>query len=224
MAYHQSKNLKEGFHGAYLRKTHIKQGIFLMDKTIDAAKLHEALNLLHEQLILINAPAIELVVCGGSALIATGLIPRTTQDVDILAFMEKNQLKDSEPLPPYLIKAADKVGKILGLPINWLNNGPATQFQMGLPQGFQQRLIQEVIGEKLTIHYISRYDQIFFKTFASADRGGYHVSDLKKLHPSEDELMEAAKWCMTQDVSPEFRGILVDMFNQLGWPNVSNRI
>ena len=195
-----------------------------MDKTIDAAKLHEVLNLLHEQLILLNAPAIELVVCGGSALIATGLIPRTTQDVDILAFMEKNQLKDSEPLPPYLIKAADKVGKILGLPINWLNNGPATQFQMGLPQGFQQRLIQEVIGEKLIIHYISRYDQIFFKTFASADRGGYHVSDLKKLHPSEDELVEAAKWCMTQDVSPEFRGILVDMFNQLGWPNVSNRI
>ena len=195
-----------------------------MDKTIDAAKLHEALNLLHEQLILLNAPAIELVVCGGSALIATGLIPRTTQDVDILAFMEKNQLKDSEPLPPYLIMAADKVGKILGLPINWLNNGPATQFQMGLPQGFQQRLIQEVIGEKLIIHYISRYDQIFFKTFASADRGGYHVSDLKKLHPSEDELVEAAKWCMTQDVSPEFRGILVDMFNQLGWPNVSNRI
>ena len=195
-----------------------------MDKTIDAAKLHEALNLLHEQLILINAPAIELVVCGGSALIATGLIPRTTQDVDILAFMEKNQLKDSEPLPPYLIMAADKVRKILGLPINWLNNGPATQFQMGLPQGFQQRLIQEVIGEKLIIHYISRYDQIFFKTFASADRGGYHVSDLKKLHPSEDELVEAAKWCMTQDVSLEFRGILVDMFNQLGWPNVSNRI
>ena len=195
-----------------------------MSKTIDATKLHEALNLLHEQLILINAPAIELVVCGGSALIATGLIPRTTQDVDILAFMEKNQLKDSEPLPPYLIEAADKVGKILGLPENWLNNGPAVQFQMGLPDGFQQRLQQETIGKKLVIHYISRYDQIFFKTFASADRGGYHVSDLKKLNPSEDELVEAAKWCMTQDVSEEFHQILIAMFQQLGWPNVSNRI
>ncbi|MBR4369712.1 MAG: hypothetical protein IKS92_01595 [Victivallales bacterium] len=195
-----------------------------MSKTIDATKLHEALNLLHEQLILINAPAIELVVYGGSALIATGLIPRTTQDVDILAFMEKNQLKDSEPLPPYLIEAADKVGKILGLPENWLNNGPAVQFQMGLPDGFQQRLQQETIGKKLVIHYISRYDQIFFKTFASADRGGYHVSDLKKLNPSEDELVEAAKWCMTQDVSEEFHQILIAMFQQLGWPNVSNRI
>lgn len=195
-----------------------------MNKTFDATKLHEALNLLHDQLILINAPAIELVVCGGSALIATGLILRTTQDVDILALMEKNQLASSIPLPPYLIEAADKVGKILGLPENWLNNGPAMQFQMGLPDGFQQRLQQEVIGKKLVIHYISRYDQIFFKTFASADRGGYHISDLKKLNPSEDELVEAAKWCMTQDVSAEFHQILIDMFQQLGWPNVSNRI
>ena len=195
-----------------------------MNKTIDATKLHEALNLLHDQLILLNAPAIELVVCGGSALIATGLILRTTQDVDILALMEKNQLESSIPLPPYLIEAADKVGKILGLPENWLNNGPAVQFQMGLPDGFQQRLQQKIIGKKLVIHYISRYDQIFFKTFASADRGGYHVSDLKKLNPSEDELVEAAKWCMTQDVSEEFHKILIDMFQQLGWPNVSNRI
>ena len=195
-----------------------------MSKTIDATKLHEALNLLHDQLILLNAPAIELVVCGGSALIATGLILRTTQDVDILALMEKNQLESSIPLPPYLIEAADKVGKILGLPENWLNNGPAVQFQMGLPDGFQQRLQQKIIGKKLVIHYISRYDQIFFKTFASADRGGYHVSDLKKLNPSEDELVEAAKWCMTQDVSEEFHKILIDMFQQLGWPNVSNRI
>lgn len=195
-----------------------------MNKTFDATKLHEALNLLHDQLILLNAPAIELVVCGGSALIATGLILRTTQDIDILALMEKNQLASSIPLPPYLIEAADKVGKILGLPENWLNNGPAMQFQMGLPDGFQQRLQQEVIGKKLVIHYISRYDQIFFKTFASADRGGYHVSDLKKLNPSEDELVEAAKWCMTLDVSPEFHQILIDMFQQLGWPNVSNRI
>ena len=138
--------------------------------------------------------------------------------------MEKNQLESSIPLPPYLIEASDKVGKILGLPENWLNNGPAVQFQMGLPDGFQQRLQQEVIGRKLVIHYISRYDQIFFKTFASADRGGYHVSDLKKLNPSEDELVEAAKWCMTQDVSEEFHQILIAMFQQLGWPNVSNRI
>jgi len=104
---------------------------------------------------------------------------------------------------------------------DWLNNGPASQFRMGLPAGFAERLHAVVIGKKLTVYYISRIDQIFFKTFASADRGGYHVTDLKQLSPTEEELISAAKWCMTQDISPEFREILKDMFIKLGWQNVS---
>ena len=193
-------------------------------KPIDISKLNEALQLLNEQLVLTDAPATEIVVCGGSALIATGLVPRTTQDVDIVALMKAEVLVDSEPLPKYLIEAADRVGKVLNLPVDWLNNGPASQFQMGLPQGFQERLTTVIVGKKLTVHYIGRYDQIFFKTFASADRGGYHVSDLKALNPTEEELIAAAKWCMTQDTSEAFRMILKDMFNQLGWQNVSEQI
>ena len=193
-------------------------------KLIDISKLNEALLLLNEQLILTDAPATEIVVCGGSALIATGLVPRTTQDVDIVALIQSNVLIDSEPLPDYLINAADNVGTMLSLPADWLNNGPASQFQMGLPPGFQERLTTVVVGKKLTVHYIGRYDQIFFKTFASADRGGYHVSDLKALNPAEDELIAAAKWCITQDTSEAFRMILKDMFKQLGWQNVSEQI
>ena len=193
-------------------------------KPIDVSKLNEALQLLNEQLILIDAPATEIVVCGGSALIATGLVPRTTQDVDIVALMKAEVLVDSEPLPDYLLNAAGNVGTILSLPADWLNNGPASQFQMGLPPGFQERLTTFVVGAKLTVHYIGRYDQIFFKTFASADRGGYHVSDLKALNPTEEELIAAAKWCMTQDTSEAFQMILKDMFNQLGWQNVSEQI
>ena len=193
-------------------------------KPINVSKLNEALLLLNEQLILTDAPATEIVVCGGSALIATGLVPRTTQDVDIVALMKAEVLVDSEPLPKYLIEAADRVGKVLNLPVDWLNNGPASQFQMGLPQGFQERLTTVVVGAKLTVHYIGRYDQIFFKTFASADRGGYHVSDLKALNPADEELIAAAKWCMTQDTSEAFRMILKDMFKQLGWQNVSEQI
>ena len=193
-------------------------------KTIDVSKLNEALQLLNEQLILIDAPATEIVVCGGSALIATGLVPRTTQDVDIVALMQAEVLVDSEPLPDYLLNAAGNVGTILSLPADWLNNGPASQFQMGLPPGFQERLTTVVVGKKLTVHYIGRYDQIFFKTFASADRGGYHVSDLKALNPADEELIAAAKWCITQDASEAFRMILKDMFKQLGWQNVSEQI
>ncbi len=113
---------------------------------------------------------------------------------------------------------------MLNLPDDWLNNGPASLFQTGLPSGFRERLQSVVIGSKLTVHYAERYDQIFFKTYAAADRAGYHVSDLKALNPTDDELVAAAEWCMTQDTSEAFRMILKDMFNQLGWQNVSNRI
>ena len=195
-----------------------------MDKPIDISKLNHALQLLNEQLVLNNSPQTEIVVCGGSALIALSLVTRTTQDVDIVALMKDGVLSDSDPLPEYLLKAAENVGRIMNLPEGWLNAGPAAQLQMGLPDGFEERLHPVNIGEKLVVYYIDRIDQIYFKTFASADRGGYHVTDLKLLSPSEDELIAAAKWCQTQDVSPEFTLILKDLFNRLGWPNVSARI
>jgi len=195
-----------------------------MEKTIDIKKQNHALILSNEQLILTNAPRTEIVVCVGSALIALSLVPRTTQDVDIVAMMKNGVLADSEPLPEYLMKAAAKVGTSLNLPADWLNNGPASQFRMGLPEGFSERLHEMEIGEKLAVYYIDRVDQIFFKTYAAADRGGYHVSDLRQLEPSEDELVAAAKWTLMQDVSPEFREILKDMLVKLGWPNVSSKI
>lgn len=129
-----------------------------MEKNIDIEKLNHALRLLNEQLILADAPQTEIVVCGGSALIAMSLVPRTTQDVDIVALMKAGILADPEPLPDYLINAAGKVGQIMNLPGDWLNNGPASQFRMGLPTGFAERLHSVVIGKKLTVYYISRVD------------------------------------------------------------------
>jgi len=199
-------------------------GLVMTKQNLDSSKLLHSLQLLHEQLLLIDAPKTELVVCGGSALIALDLVLRTTQDLDIIALIRADELIDSEPLPEYLISAANQVARILNLPIDWLNNRPASQFNLGLPEGFQERLVPKIIGDKLTIHYISRYDQIFFKTYASADRGGYHVSDLRALNPTEDELLAAAQWCMKQDVSEAFSLTLQDMFRQLGWKNVSARI
>lgn len=191
-----------------------------MEKTFDCGKLNDALGLLNLQLVLAASPKIEIVVCGGSALIALALVPRTTQDVDIIALMRNGVPADSEPLPEYLVEAARKVGVMLNLPPDWLNNGPAAQFRMGLPEGFAERLHRVEIGPKLVVHYIDRLDQIFFKTFASADRGGYHVDDLKQLKPSASEIAAAARWCFTQDVSPGFREILKDMLVKLGWGDV----
>jgi len=193
-------------------------------KTMDTEKLNQALLLLHERLEFANAPKVSLVVCGGSALIATGLVSRTTQDVDVLAMLRDENFIDPEPMPDYLISAAEATARTLQLPADWLNCGPADLFRMGLPKGTKERLIRMPVGERLTIFYVSRIDQIFFKLYAAVDRGGYHIEDLLQLNPTSDELYEAAKWTMTHDVSEGFKMMLCQLLTELGFENVSQRL
>lgn len=49
----------------------------------------------------------EIVVIGGSALSALGLVKRATRDVDILAIVEEGELLSAEPLPDNLRVARD---------------------------------------------------------------------------------------------------------------------
>ena len=193
-------------------------------ETMDTEKLNQALMLLHERLAFADAPKVSLVVCGGSALIATGLVSRTTQDVDVLAMLRDEDLIDPEPMPDYLISAAEATARTLQLPADWLNCGPADLFRMGLPKGTKERLIRMPLGERLTIFYVSRIDQIFFKLYAAVDRGGYHIEDLLLLKPTSEELYEAAKWTMTHDVSEGFKMMLCQLLTELGFENVSQRL
>jgi hypothetical protein len=168
-----------------------------------------------------DAPPIGLVVCGGAALIATGLRRRTTVDVDVVALMGRDgKLISPVPLPAHLIAAANGVAQEFHLPPDWLNNGPSRDegglFQMGLPAGFQDRLHPRDYGTHLTVHFIDRLDQIHFKLYAAVDRGGYHISDLEALHPTDDELAMAARWAMTHDVSEGFRALLRQLLESLG--------
>lgn len=194
------------------------------EKCIDISKLNEALSLLNEQLFLEGAESVHLVVCGGSALIATGLVPRTTQDVDVVALMDDGILKDPAPFPEKLVRAAKTTADLLNLPEDWLNSGPADLFRMGLPDGFVERLQKKIVGECLVMHFVSRTDQIHFKLYASVDRGGYHVTDLKALNPTAEDLFIAAKWCMTQDVSEGFLYLLKDFLRVFGFENVAERL
>lgn len=193
-------------------------------KIFDEGKLNEALQMLDEQLQLRQFPKTELVVCEGSALIASRLVSRTTQDVDVVALVQHGSLVSAEPMPDYLLNTVERVANMLHLPADWLNNGPASQFRLGLPPGFSSRLQRVTVGKLLIIDYISRIDQIYFKTFAAADRGGYHISDLKGLRPSDEEILAAAEWCTSQDVSEGFRFILKEMLTQNGWEQVSKNI
>jgi hypothetical protein len=85
-----------------------------------------ALRLLNGRLAIADSPNFHLVVCGGTALVAAELVLRATRDVDIVAMADdEGGLIDPAPLPGALVTAALEVAEDLGLPMDWLNNGPS---------------------------------------------------------------------------------------------------
>jgi len=196
---------------------------------LDQGQIEKAFRLLSRQLSLRNSGPFCLVVCGGSALIGAELVSRTTKDVDVVALLTADgMLADPEPLPAKLLDAAATVAGELDLPPDWLNNGPSSDdgglFRMGLPDGLAPRLSRREFGPQLTVCFISRLDQIFFKLYAAVDRGGYHTEDLRALSPSADELLAAARWTMTHDVSEGFRMVLTSFLRELGYESVAEKL
>src|SRR5687768_587495 len=112
-----------------------------MPKNVDIDSLDEAFGHLAERLRLDGAEPQEIVVCGGSSLIARGYVSRVTRDVDIVAWRLRGQpdFLSPRPLPPVLVNASKRVAADLGLATDWFNNGPADLFEMGLPAGFSSR-------------------------------------------------------------------------------------
>jgi hypothetical protein len=196
---------------------------------IGSSELDKALRLLGGHLRLQDAPPMKLVVCGGAALLARGLQTRTTQDVDILAFMdaEKN-LVAPVPLPENLLEAADRAAKTLGLPENWLNNEPSARdnglFQGGLPEGIEHRMICREYGDHLRVFFVGRLDQIHFKLLAAANVGGRHLDDLLALAPTADELEQAARWAVARNADPVFLQTLTGLLGYLGYGNIAERL
>ena len=169
-----------------------------------------------------------LVVCGGTALSALGLVMRTTRDVDVLGIVLETldglTIQRIMEFPDWLIRAATIVGRDFDLPENWLNLGPASQVESGLPEGFEKRLVKRVYGNFLTVYFISRLDQIHFKLYAAVDQDDYHVQDLFALKPTEDEMEMAARWVVTQDVSEVFKALLKDFLEIRDYGDVAKRI
>ena len=193
---------------------------------LNKSRIEAVFHLLGERLQSENLGPFRLVICGGASLISMSLISRATSDVDIVALMgEENKLISPDPLPHALVKNAEIVAEDLGLDEHWLNTGPKDLFQMGLPEGFLQRLTKREYGTNLTVYFAGRLDQIHFKVYAAADQGpGKHLTDLQSLNPTSIELEQAAKWAKTHDVSEAFHNTLRSMFIEMGHENVARRI
>jgi hypothetical protein len=185
---------------------------------------------LGEQLESLLENQIELLVCGGSALNILGLVQRTTEDIDILAYVRRDgegkiSIVKAEPLTPELTEAAKKVARDFNLPERWLNPGPASAVDFGLPDGLMERVITRQYGQKLIVQFLGRYDQIHFKVYAAVDQGaGKHLDDLLALKPTSEEIENAARWSMTHDVSDGYKQNLKAMLIYLGFGDVTERL
>lgn len=154
---------------------------------------------------------LSLVVCGGSALIALGLVSRATKDIDIVARMDNMELIPPDPLPDSLIEASKVVALEMDLPEVWLNTGPAEIMNRelpgsGFPAGFVDRLFRTDFGSALSVYWVSRIDQVHFKLYAAADQcaPSRHLTDLRALGPTDEELAAAARWARVHDPSEGF--------------------
>ena len=196
----------------------------------DQKDVETILSALGEQLEEIASKPLELLVCGGSALNVLGLVQRATKDVDVLAYVNRNTAGEvsfisADPLNENLITASKKVARDFNLTENWLNAGPASATDLGLPNGILKRVKTIQYGQKLTIHFMGRYDQIHFKLYAAVDQGaGKHFDDLLALNPTPDELEQAARWSMTHDVSKGYRQVLKGLLNHMGYSDVAQRL
>ncbi len=155
--------------------------------------------------------AFDVVVAGGGALLLEGLVLRPTNDLDIVALVEAGAWISASPLPEELLRAAREVAGALDLGEDWLNPGPTSLLDLGLPPGFAARAATRDYGG-LTVRVAAREDQVALKLYAAADHWphqGKHLQDLRELGPSSDELRRAAAWCRTHDPSPGFRDVLL---------------
>ena len=160
----------------------------------------------------------EVVLIGGGNLILRGLVTRrTTKDLDLLGEWTAEGIKPMRPMPEPLRTAVVDVGRTYGLASDWVNLGPASLLDLGLPVGFLERLERHDYGGLVT-WLAGRFDMVCFKLYAAVDLGprSRHLQDLRELRPDRDELLTAARWTMSHDPSAGYRSLLIVTLGQLG--------
>ncbi len=187
------------------------------NSSIDSAEATtDLLRALGEQLAA-HGERYTLAVVGGSALLALGLISRATKDVDVVAIVNDTGLVSAHPLPAALLDAAHRVARDFALPDDWLNPGPTSLLDLGLPNGFMERAERRDFGPGLAVLFASRVDQISLKLYATVDQGaGKHLTDPEASAPTDQELVDAARWSLTHDPSDGYRSVLVSVLAHFG--------
>jgi len=183
-----------------------------------AGSIRESLKKLGVLLDKRKLPEVTVLICGGAALNLSGLLTRTTADVDALGIAAGDTAL--APLPVWLCECADEIAREKGLEQEWFNDAASVLQTVGLPDGILRRSSRMRFGRCLEVAIASRLDLIALKCFAALDpkSGERHLGDLVDLAPDADELAFAAKWLLDRPTSPQFRQALADLQSVLGHP------
>lgn len=131
----------------------------------------------------------ELVICGGAALIVSGVIERQTRDIDVL----------TPEIDRVLEEIAEALAHEFGLAPNWLNNGPAS-LAKDLSEGWKNRTTKLFVGKNLEIEVLGRLDLLATKLYAFCDRED-DLDDVLRLKPTNEELVKILPWVLERDGS-----------------------
>lgn len=200
----------------------LDDGAINVSMQLNESLLDQAFSLLSEKVVASELFPLHLLICGGSALIVTGLRPRGTQDVDVLAYeVGASGMVSSRPLPEALNPMIRSVADTFGLKENWLNDGPASIYQIGMPEGYDSRTLVREYGAPLKVSYIGRWDQIHLKLFASCSSTDInHFLDLDHLEPTREEMVAAVEWTRRRCHSPETKAQLNHTLRELGYADL----
>lgn len=177
----------------------------VINPVMDLADLDRALTTLGE-LLQYRGQSADVSIVGGGALLLSGFHLRPTKDVDIVGMGGEEPLRSAHPLPEYLSLAIADTARAHGLNSDWMNAGPTSLLDLGLPAGFFARANVRDYGA-LTVRIAHRWDLVCMKVYAAADAmpgSSKHSQDLQVLAPSVDELVRAAAWCRSHDPSQGF--------------------
>lgn len=196
---------------------------------IQSDSINEILALLGERLDQTGADPIRIVVSGGAALIATGVITRGTHDLDILATRSEvdGEIFRSWPLPDYFQEAILEVAEALELSPNWAN--AMTSLLMvdltALPPQVWSSIETQEFGSSLTVDFIGRDGQIYLKAWAAFGRREERdISDLRAMNVSEKEASEILEWMVKEElISPFHQERISEVMKQIGHENVVPR-
>ena len=194
---------------------------------LDPENFEQALHLLGELLADRKAAHYDLVVCGGSTLLATKIVSRSTHDVDVLA--QKNldgEIFRAHPLPGELLQAAGEVARELSLESGWLNSSASFHFPdfHALPNAFWADLDIHDFGECLRVRFVTRGGQILLKLYACLNRAETRdIEDLLALNPDATETESGLNWLLPSIPGLTHRERLPELLTALGHGELTER-